>query len=143
MNQLHFVQHPQLTGTNCQPPLPPRGFTLAPPVQPVHIHQPSTNPVHVKLAEPDELDGKNNKSTMFKVTITHYLQATYPGILDKDKIAFIISYLDGKASEWIEPHMEHNIPRQVVPWLHNVNAFWAECEKDLTGSIALLRSGKM
>ncbi|QRV96520.1 Retrotransposon gag protein [Ceratobasidium sp. AG-Ba] len=53
----------------------------------------------------------------------------YPGISDDDKIAFIISYLDGKALEWIKPHMEHDVLRQAVPWLHNVNLFWAEFEK--------------
>ncbi|QRV79976.1 Transposon Tf2-12 polyprotein [Ceratobasidium sp. AG-Ba] len=41
----------------------------------------------------------------------------------------MISYLDGKVSEWIEPHLEHNVLCQAVPLLHNVSLFWAEFEK--------------
>ncbi|QRV73502.1 Retrotransposon gag protein [Ceratobasidium sp. AG-Ba] len=104
------AQRPQLTGTNQQPPPPP--VASIPQAQPVRV------------APPTALT-----STTFKVAITQYLRATYPGISDDDKIAFIISYLDGKASEWIEPHMEHDVLRQAVPWLHNVNLFWAEFEK--------------
>ncbi|QRV99281.1 hypothetical protein RhiJN_27300 [Ceratobasidium sp. AG-Ba] len=76
------------------------------------VTQPTAPTVRVKLAKPDKFDGKKDKSTTFKVAITQYLRATYPGISDDDKIAFIISYLDGKASEWIEPHMEHDVLRQ-------------------------------
>ncbi|QRV96917.1 Retrotransposon gag protein [Ceratobasidium sp. AG-Ba] len=104
------------TGRGAPPP-------AAPPVQP------PTSSTRVKLAKPDKFDGKKDKSTTFKVAITQYLRSTYPGSLDDDKIAFIISYLDGKAAEWVEPHMEHDILRQAVPWLHNVNLFWAEFEK--------------
>ncbi|QRV90363.1 Retrotransposon gag protein [Ceratobasidium sp. AG-Ba] len=95
----------------------------APPVQT------PTATTWVKLAKPDKFDGKKDKSTTFKVAITQYLRSTYPGSSDDDKIAFIISYLDGKAAEWVEPHMEHDVLRQAVPWLHNVNLFWAEFEK--------------
>ncbi|QRV83624.1 Retrotransposon gag protein [Ceratobasidium sp. AG-Ba] len=121
------TQRPQLTGTNRQPPPPP--VASIPQAQSVRATQPTAPTVRVKLAKPDKFDGKKDKSTTFKVAITQYLRATYPGILDDDKIAFIISYLDGKASEWIEPHMEHDVLRQAVPWLHNVNLFWTEFEK--------------
>ncbi|QRW03188.1 Retrotransposon gag protein [Ceratobasidium sp. AG-Ba] len=120
---------PQLTGTNRQPPPPPVRASSASQPPPVRITPPIAPTVRVKLAKPDKFDGKKDKSTTFKVAITQYLRATYPGISDDDKIAFIISYLDGKASEWIEPHMEHDVLRQAVPWLHNVNLFWAEFEK--------------
>ncbi|QRV84225.1 Retrotransposon gag protein [Ceratobasidium sp. AG-Ba] len=119
------AQRPQLTGTNRQPPPPP--VTSIP--QPIRVTQPAAPTIRVKLAKPDKFDGKKDKSTTFKVAITQYLRATYPGISDEDKIAFIISYLDGKASDWIEPHMEHDVLRQAVPWLHNVNLFWTEFEK--------------
>ncbi|QRV73625.1 Transposon Ty3-I Gag-Pol polyprotein [Ceratobasidium sp. AG-Ba] len=101
------VQRPQLTGTNRQPPPPPVrvSSTLQPP--PVRVTPPIAPTVRVKLAKPDKFDGTS----------------------DDDKIAFIISYLDGKASEWIESHMEHDILRQAVPWLHDVNLFWTEFEK--------------
>ncbi|QRW11649.1 Retrotransposon gag protein [Ceratobasidium sp. AG-Ba] len=102
------AQRPQLTGTNRQPPPPP--VTSIP--QPIRVTQPAAPTIRVKLAKPDKFDGKKDKSTTFKVAITQYLRATYPGILDEDKIAFIISYLDGKASDWIEPHMEHDVLRQ-------------------------------
>ncbi|QRV95895.1 Transposon Tf2-12 polyprotein [Ceratobasidium sp. AG-Ba] len=91
--------------------------------------QPTVPAVWVKLTKPDKFDGKKDKSTMFKVAITQYLRTTYPGISDDDKIAFIILYLDGKALKWIEPHMEHDVLRQVVPWLPNINLFWAKFKK--------------
>ncbi|QRW09679.1 Retrotransposon gag protein [Ceratobasidium sp. AG-Ba] len=124
LTQLHGIPR-QPTGTNRQPPPPPAApllpATCTPPTAP--------STVRVKLAKPDKFDSKKDKSTTFKVAITQYLRATYPGISDDDKIAFIISYLDGKALEWIEPHMEHDVLRQAVPWLHNVTLFWAEFEK--------------
>ncbi|QRV73676.1 Retrotransposon gag protein [Ceratobasidium sp. AG-Ba] len=123
------VQRPQLTGTNRQPPPPPVGAPVTSQAPPVRVTPPVAPTVRVKLAKPDKFDGKKDKSTTFKVAITQYLRAIYPGILDDDKIAFIISYLDGKASEWIEPHMEHDVLRQAVPWLHNVTLFWAEFKK--------------
>ncbi|QRV83052.1 Retrotransposon gag protein [Ceratobasidium sp. AG-Ba] len=129
-NQIQAIpptQRPQLTGTNRQPPPPP--VASMPSTHSTQVTQPTAPTVRVKLAKPDKFDGKKDKSTTFKVAITQYLRATYPGISDDDKIAFIISYLDGKASEWIEPHMEHDVLRQAVPWLHNVNLFWAEFEK--------------
>ncbi|QRV82689.1 hypothetical protein RhiJN_10704 [Ceratobasidium sp. AG-Ba] len=98
------TQRAQLMGTNHQPPPPP----VASMPQPIRVAQPTTPTVRVKLAKPDKFDGKKDKSTTFKVAITQYLRATYLGISDNDKIAFIISYLDGKASEWIKPHMEHD-----------------------------------
>ncbi|QRV84431.1 Retrotransposon gag protein [Ceratobasidium sp. AG-Ba] len=113
------VQRPQLTGTNRQPPPPPVRVTPTSQPPPVRVTPPIVPAVRVKLAKPDKFDGKKDKSTTFKVAITQYLRATYPGTSDDDKIAFIISYLDGKASEWIEPHMEHDILRQAVPWLHD------------------------
>ncbi|QRV73567.1 Retrotransposon gag protein [Ceratobasidium sp. AG-Ba] len=123
------VQRPQLTGTNRQPPPPPVRVTPTPQPPPVRVIPPIVPAVRVKLAKPDKFNGKKDKSTTFKVAITQYLRATYPGTSDDDKIAFIISYLDGKASEWIEPHMKHDILWQAVPWLHDVNLFWAEFEK--------------
>ncbi|QRV73686.1 hypothetical protein RhiJN_01700 [Ceratobasidium sp. AG-Ba] len=90
MTQLQGVPR-QPTGTNRQPPPPP---TV--PVVPIARTSPTAPPtVRVKLAKPDKFDGKKDKSTTFKVAITQYLRATYPGISDNDKIAFIISYLDG------------------------------------------------
>ncbi|QRV84679.1 Retrotransposon gag protein [Ceratobasidium sp. AG-Ba] len=113
-------------GTNRPPPPPPTGGVPPPAAPPVPT---PTSTTRVKLAKPDKFDGKKDKSTTFKVAITQYLRSTYPGSSDDDKIAFIISYLDGKAAEWVEPHMEHDVLRQAVPWLHNVNLFWAEFEK--------------
>ncbi|QRV80815.1 Transposon Ty3-I Gag-Pol polyprotein [Ceratobasidium sp. AG-Ba] len=108
------VQRPQLTGTNRQPPPPPvriSSTSQPPPVRVTPPIAPTTSPPLSKSQLP---------STCALPTQEH---------LDDDKIAFIISYLDGKASEWIEPHMEHDNLRQAVPWLHDVNLFWAEFEK--------------
>ncbi|QRW06299.1 Retrotransposon gag protein [Ceratobasidium sp. AG-Ba] len=127
LTQLHGVPCQQ-TGTNRLPPPPPL-VPVAPLVPGSCTPQAPVPSVRVKLAKPDKFDGKKDKSTPFKVAITQYLRATYPGISDDDKIAFIISYLDGKASEWIEPQIEHDILRQAVPWLHNINLFWAKFEK--------------
>ncbi|QRW02444.1 Transposon Tf2-7 polyprotein [Ceratobasidium sp. AG-Ba] len=104
------TQRPQLTGTNRQPPPPP--VASIPLAHSIRVAQPTAPTVRVELAKPDKFDGKKDKSTTFKVAITQYLRATYPGISDNGKIAFIILYLDGKASEWIEPHMEHDVLRQ-------------------------------
>ncbi|QRV84412.1 Retrotransposon gag protein [Ceratobasidium sp. AG-Ba] len=103
------AQRPQLTGTNRQPPPPP--VASVPQTQPIRVTQPAAPTVRVKLAKPDKFDGKKQVYHV-QIAITQYLRATYPGISDDDKIAFIISYLDGKASEWIEPHMEHDVLRQ-------------------------------
>ncbi|QRV92681.1 hypothetical protein RhiJN_20699 [Ceratobasidium sp. AG-Ba] len=108
LTQLHGLPR-QTTGTNRPPPPPPAGGIPPPVAPPVQV---PTTTTRVKLAKPDKFDGKKDKSTTFKVAITQYLRSTYPGSSDDDKIAFIISYLDGKAAEWVEPHMEHDSLKQ-------------------------------
>ncbi|QRW05899.1 Retrotransposon gag protein [Ceratobasidium sp. AG-Ba] len=105
LTQTHVAR--QQTGTNRQPPAPPAPQPPAPPApQPSAppLPQPSAPSARIKLAKPEKFDGKKDKSTAFKVSLMQYLRTTYPGSSDEDKIAFILSYLDGKAAEWIEPH---------------------------------------
>ncbi|QRW03988.1 Retrotransposon gag protein [Ceratobasidium sp. AG-Ba] len=88
-----------------------------------------TSTQRIKLAKPEKFDGKKEKSIAFKVSLMQYLRTTYPGTLEEDKIAFILSYLDSKAVEWIEPHIEFDMLHRPVAWLHDGNLFWAEFEK--------------
>ncbi|KAF8748169.1 hypothetical protein RHS01_10985 [Rhizoctonia solani] len=44
-----------------------------------------------------------------------------------EQIAFIISCLDGKAHEWLEPYLEEDVVKgNPVSWLHNLDAFWLQ-----------------
>ncbi|QRV72100.1 Retrotransposon gag protein [Ceratobasidium sp. AG-Ba] len=119
LTQTQLVRQP--TGTQRPAPRPPIPQPPAPPVQ--------TSTQRIKLAKPEKFDGKKEKSTAFKVSLMQYLRTTYPGTSEEDQIAFILSYLDGKAAEWIEPHVEFDMLHRPVAWLHNVNLFWAEFEK--------------
>ncbi|QRW05893.1 Transposon Tf2-12 polyprotein [Ceratobasidium sp. AG-Ba] len=127
LNQTQLRQQP--TGTNHPVPPPAPTPAPAPASAPAPMPASATHTMWIKLAKPEKFDGKKDNSTLFKVSLTQYLRATYPGSLDNKKIAFIISYLDSKASEWIEPHLEFDVLHRPVNWLHNVNLFWAEFEK--------------
>ncbi|KDN41647.1 hypothetical protein RSAG8_07325, partial [Rhizoctonia solani AG-8 WAC10335] len=44
-----------------------------------------------------------------------------------DHITFIISCLDGKAHEWLDPYLEQDVVHStLVVWLHDVDLFWVE-----------------
>ncbi|KDN34720.1 hypothetical protein RSAG8_12194, partial [Rhizoctonia solani AG-8 WAC10335] len=88
----------------------------------------TTVPKKVKLKEPTKFDRTDkNKAVSFRVAITHYLQVTHPGVSADDHIAFIISCLDGKAHEWLDPYLEQDVVHSTpVAWLHDVNMFWTE-----------------
>jgi hypothetical protein len=59
--------------------------------------------------------------------VAHYLQTSYPQATVNEQIAFVISCLDGKAHEWLEPYLEQDVVQNVsVPWLHNLAEFWAQ-----------------
>ncbi|CAE6458520.1 unnamed protein product [Rhizoctonia solani] len=77
-----------------------------------------------KLATPDKFDGTNkNKATSFRVAVTHYLQVSYPSLTVDKQIAFIISCLDGKAHEWLEPYLEEDV---VSGACNRTENFWAK-----------------
>ncbi|KAF8756912.1 hypothetical protein RHS01_03679 [Rhizoctonia solani] len=65
-----------------------------------------------KLATPDKFDGSDkNKAISFRW-------------MSK---CFIISCLDGKAHEWLEPYLEEDVVKgNPVSWLHNLDAFWLQ-----------------
>ncbi|CUA68987.1 Transposon Tf2-12 polyprotein [Rhizoctonia solani] len=81
-----------------------------------------------KLATPDKFDGTDkNKATSFRVAVTHYLRVSYPSSTVDKQIAFIISCLDGKAHEWLEPYLEEDVVSGTqVAWLHSLNDFWTQ-----------------
>ncbi|KAB5587863.1 hypothetical protein CTheo_8695 [Ceratobasidium theobromae] len=60
----------------------------------------------------------------------HYLSITNPNVTSDEEIAFIISYLEGKAHEWLEPYLEEEyIHHNPVAWLHSTPDFWDEFNK--------------
>jgi hypothetical protein len=80
----------------------------------------STTGRKVKLAMPTKFDGTDkNKAVSFRVLVMHYLRVGYPGTLVEEAIAFIISCLDGKAYDWLDPYREQDfVHGQPVAWLH-------------------------
>jgi hypothetical protein len=67
-----------------------------------------------KLASPSKFDGSDkNKAVSFRVAVAHYLQTSYPQASVNEQIAFIISCLDGKAHEWLEPYLEQDVVQNV------------------------------
>jgi hypothetical protein len=88
----------------------------------------STRPRTVKLAEPSKFDGSDkNKAISFRVAVAHYLHISFPQATVDEQIAYIISCLDGKAHEWLEPYLEQDIVQgNIVPWLHDLTGFWTQ-----------------
>ncbi|KAB5587854.1 hypothetical protein CTheo_8704 [Ceratobasidium theobromae] len=85
----------------------------------------------VKLAKPSKFDGSDKeKAPSFRVACMHYLSITNPNATSDEEIAFIISYLEGKAHEWLEPYLEEEyIHHNLVTWLHSTPDFWDEFNK--------------
>ncbi|KAJ1303192.1 hypothetical protein OPQ81_011016 [Rhizoctonia solani] len=81
-----------------------------------------------KLATPDKFDGSDkNKAVSFRVAVSHYLRVSYPSSTVDEQIAFIISCLDGKAQEWLEPYLEDDVVNgNNVAWLHDLPDFWMQ-----------------
>jgi hypothetical protein len=82
----------------------------------------------VKLAMPTKFDGTDkSKAVSFRVSVMHYLRVGYPGTSVEEAIAFIISCLDGKAYDWLDPYREQDfVHGQPVTWLHDIDAFWEQ-----------------
>ena len=81
-----------------------------------------------KLAEPAKFDGSDkNRAVSFRVAVSHYLRVSYPSSTVDEQIAFIISCLEGKAHEWLEPYLEQDIVTgTAVSWLHDLDDFWQQ-----------------
>ena len=79
-----------------------------------------------KLSEPAKFDGSDkNRAVSFRVAVAHYLQVSYPHATVDEQIAYIISCLDGKAHEWLEPYLEQDVVAgSAVAWLHDMTGFW-------------------
>jgi hypothetical protein len=102
-----------------------------PPPQP--LVQPPTQPNlgGMKLAKPDKFDGtKHNKATDFRIACSLFLRMVHATATPDQQVNFIMSYLEGTACEWLQPHLDQEIIQgTLVPWLHNVQLFWQEFEK--------------
>jgi hypothetical protein len=81
-----------------------------------------------KLSEPAKFDGSDkNRAVSFRVAVSHYLRVSYPSSTVDEQIAFIISCLEGKAHEWLEPYLEQDIVSgTAVAWLHDLTGFWEQ-----------------
>jgi hypothetical protein len=81
-----------------------------------------------KLSEPAKFDGTDKtKAVSFRVAVSHYLRVSYPGSTVDEQIAFIISCLDGKAHEWLDPYLEEDeVKGNPVSWLHSLDDFWSQ-----------------
>ncbi|QRW10551.1 Transposon Tf2-12 polyprotein [Ceratobasidium sp. AG-Ba] len=81
-----------------------------------------------KLSSPAKFDGSDkNKAVSFRVAVTHYLRTLYPNATADKQVAFIISCLEGKAHDWLEPSLEQDVVQNTpVPWLHDVGQFWVQ-----------------
>ncbi|CAE6469155.1 unnamed protein product [Rhizoctonia solani] len=88
----------------------------------------SSTPKAPKLSEPAKFDGMDkSKAVSFRVAISHYIRVSYPGTTVDVQIAIIISLLDGKAHEWLEPYLEDDVVKgNTVSWLHDLDDFWTQ-----------------
>ncbi|EUC55563.1 retrotransposon gag protein, partial [Rhizoctonia solani AG-3 Rhs1AP] len=80
----------------------------------------------LKISEPTKFDGSDKtKATAFRTALTHYIRVNGPGSTADEQIAFIISYLDGAARDWLDPFQEQDeVLGNTIGWLHDVNLFW-------------------
>jgi hypothetical protein len=88
----------------------------------------STTGQKVKLAMPTKFDSTDkNKAVSFRVSVMHYLRVGFPGTSVEEAITFIISCLDGKAYDCLDPYREQDfVHGQPVAWLHDIDAFWEQ-----------------
>ena len=101
----------------------PGNFTSGPGVAP-SIPRPAAG-FGIKLAKPNKFDGtKREESSKFETACRMYLRNVYPSATDDQKIAFIISFLEGTAHDWLEPYMESDFSGHIIPFLHNEALFW-------------------
>ncbi|QRV91152.1 Retrotransposon gag protein [Ceratobasidium sp. AG-Ba] len=80
------------------------------------------------MAAPNKFDGtKREEAVAFRIACSRYIATNMPTHTDEQKIAFITSYLEGTASEWVNAFEEQRYINNVaVPWLSNLAQFWTE-----------------
>ncbi|QRV84686.1 Retrotransposon gag protein [Ceratobasidium sp. AG-Ba] len=91
--------------------------------------QPTTaSTVKIKMAAPNKFDGtKREEAVAFRIACSRYIATNMPAHTDEQKIAFITSYLEGTASEWVNAFEEQRYINNVaVPWLSDLAQFWTE-----------------
>lgn len=75
--------------------------------QPVPVS--ASNPT-IKLAKPNKFDGtKREELSTFEMVCCMYLTAVHPTATADQKVAFIMSFLDRIARDWLEPFTEQDI----------------------------------
>ncbi|KAF8604284.1 hypothetical protein BDV93DRAFT_507921 [Ceratobasidium sp. AG-I] len=100
------------------------GNVTSTPGQVLSAQQP-TAAFGIKLAKPNKFDGtKCEESAKFKTACHMYLCNVYPNSRDDQKIAFVISFLEGTAHDWLEPYLESDFSGHPIAFLHNENLFW-------------------
>ncbi|QRW13670.1 Retrotransposon gag protein [Ceratobasidium sp. AG-Ba] len=90
---------------------------------------PSTTPsTKIKMAAPNKFDGtKREDAIAFRIACSRYIATNMPSHTDEQKIAFITSYLEGTASEWVNAFEEQQYINNInVPWLSDLAQFWTE-----------------
>ncbi|QRV96340.1 Retrotransposon gag protein [Ceratobasidium sp. AG-Ba] len=88
----------------------------------------TTSTVKIKMAAPNKFDGtKREEAVAFRIACSRYIATNMPAHTDEQKIAFMTSYLEGTASEWVNAFEEQRYINNVaVPWLSNLAQFWTE-----------------
>src|SRR5512140_842041 len=83
----------------------------------------------VKMAAPQKFDGtKQEDAISFRIACARYINTNMSGHSADQVVAFITSYLEGSAAEWVNSYEEFEIlnPGTAIPWLHDANLFWQE-----------------
>ncbi|QRV87027.1 Retrotransposon gag protein [Ceratobasidium sp. AG-Ba] len=88
----------------------------------------TTSTVKIKMAAPNKFDGtKREEAVAFRIACSRYIATNMPAHTDEQKIAFITSYLEGTASEWVNAFEEQRYINNIaVPWLSDLAQFWTE-----------------
>ncbi|QRV96871.1 Transposon Ty3-I Gag-Pol polyprotein [Ceratobasidium sp. AG-Ba] len=84
----------------------------------------TTSTVKIKMAAPNKFDGtKREEAVAFRIACSRYIATNMPAHTDEQKIAFITSYLEGTASEWVNAFEEHiskttlALPSTITPFI--------------------------
>jgi hypothetical protein len=109
------------SGSSHQPPPPPPQHTPK---------NTSTSQGDLKFPKPNKYSGKKEEALTFIMACNSYLESKGTGVADEEQINWVCQYLEGTALEWIQPYRERFfLKKESVPFLENVQAFWAEFSK--------------
>ncbi|QRV96356.1 Transposon Ty3-I Gag-Pol polyprotein [Ceratobasidium sp. AG-Ba] len=88
----------------------------------------TTSTVKIKMAAPNKFDGtKQEEAVAFRIACSRYIATNMPAHTNEQKLAFITSYLEGTALEWVNAFEEQRYINNIaVPWLSDLAQFWTE-----------------